>query len=339
MALDIDRLSEEVVRGTQLLIDRAVKQIAADNAALRREVEGLLARLADVEARAPVPGPRGEPGAQGEQGPPGKDGADGKDGRDGIDGVDGAPGRDGVDGAPGRDGADGAPGRDGLDGAAGRDGIDGKDVDPAEVQAMVAKAVSEIEIPAPRDGIDGKDGRDGIDGKDGRDGIDGKDGLLPLIRAWDDRVHYAGECVTRNGATWQAQRDTGREPPHEDWLCIAAAGRDGRSFTFRGTYEPSETYAALDVVALDGGSFVALSDAPEDAPGSGPNWKLLVQRGKPGQKGEKGDRGDIGPKGRDGLPGPALIAADVSDEGVLTLTCDDGRTVTADFYDVLRRLQ
>jgi hypothetical protein len=331
MALDIDRLSAEVVRGTQLLIDRAVEKIVTDNAELRREVEQLTSRLAEVEARAPVPGPQGpqgEPGKDGAPGADGKDGRDGIDGKDGADGIDGAPGRDGVDGAPGRDGIDGkdgAPGLDGKDGAPGRDGADGKDGAPG------------------RDGVDGspgRDGADGVDGKDGspgRDGVDGKDGKLPVVRAWADRVHYEGECVTLAGATWQAQKDTGHAPPHDDWLCIAAAGRDGRSFTFRGVYEAGEAYAALDVVALEGGSFVAMSDEPGECPG--PDWKLLVQRGKPGMRGEKGERGDAGVRGRDGAPGPALIAANVSDDGVLTLTCEDGREVTADFYDVLRRLQ
>jgi hypothetical protein len=298
MALDIDRLTDEVVRGTQLLIDRAVAKIAEENAALRKDVEGLTARLAEVEARAPVPGPEGP------MGPPGKDGADGAPGRDGIDGKDGEPGKDGRDGIDGKDGADGAPGRDGADGAPGRDGADG-----------VA-------------------GRDGIDGKDG---VDGRDGKLPLVRAWSDGVHYEGDCVTFGGATWQAQRDTGRQPPHEDWICLAAPGRDGRSFTFRGTYDAAETYQALDVVAMDGGSFVAMCDEPGEC--SGPNWKLIVQRGKPGQRGEKGERGDMGPKGRDGAAGPALIAASVSEDGVLSLVREDGHEVTADFYDVLRRVK
>lgn len=294
MALDIDRLTEEVLRGTTLLIDRAVAALAEDNAALRRDVETLVGRLADLEAREP------------EQGPPGKDGIDGKDG---VDGKDGEPGRDGVDGKDGRDGIDGKDGEPGVNGRDGIDGINGKD---------------------------GEAGRDGVDGKDGVDGIDGRDGKLPIVRAWIDGVHYEGDCVTRDGATWQAQRDTGRAPPHEDWICLAAAGRDGRSFAFRGAFDDAETYAALDVVALDGGSFVAMSDDPGECPG--PNWKLLVQRGKPGQKGERGERGEAGLRGRDGLPGPSLIAATVSEEGVLTLTRDDGQEVSADFYDVLRRL-
>jgi hypothetical protein len=73
-----------------------------------------------------------------------------------------------------RDGVDGAPGRDGLDGAAGRDGSNG------------------------RDGAPGERGRDGIDGKDGAPGERGPEGpagKLPIVRAWEDRVHYEGDVV------------------------------------------------------------------------------------------------------------------------------------------------
>lgn len=305
MALDIDRLAGELVRGAELLVARAVERLTEDNASLRRECKALAARLAEVEARAPVPG---------------------KDGKDGADGHHGKDGRDGVDG---------------------RDGRDGKDADPEEIARLVASAVAALP-PAPpgRDGIDGKDGRDGkdgvdgkdgLDGKDGRDGLDGKDALLPVVKAWSDRVHYAGECVTRDGATWQARCDTGRAPPHEDWICLAAPGRDGRSFAVRGTFDPAATYSAFDVVALNGGSFVARHDCPGDCPGDG--WQLLASRGKPGMKGDKGDRGDRGVSGDRGVAGPALIGATVSSDGVLTLVRDDGAQIEADFYDVLGRLK
>ena len=49
----------------------------------RGELEGLAMRIAELEARAPVPGPAG---------PPGSAGRDGVDGKDGLDGKDGAPG-------------------------------------------------------------------------------------------------------------------------------------------------------------------------------------------------------------------------------------------------------
>lgn len=171
-----------------------------------------------LDGKDGAPGPAGERGEPGQKGDPGADGAAGRDGKDADPEVMVKMVADAVAVAlpaavekalearladmvakaaelvprP-KDGADGAAGRDG------RDGLDGKSVDPAEVEAIVAKHVAAI--PAPKDGINGKDGRDGVDGKgvdvaevmelvvkavealpkpadgkDGRDGINGKDG-------------------------------------------------------------------------------------------------------------------------------------------------------------------
>ena len=243
------------------------------------------------------------------------------------DGVDGAPGRDGLDGVPGRDGSngrDGAPGERGLQGERGADGLPG------------------------RNGVDGAPGRDGAPGERGRDGIDGKDGApgergpegpagkLPIVRAWEDRVHYEGDVVHLNGSSWQALRDTGRQPPHADWQIIASAGRDGtdgRSFVHRGPWSPAETYGAMDVVMLGGSGFVAVRDAPGECPGEG--WKLIASKGSRGAPGERGAQGERGPAGP---AGAALVAADIDDDGTLTLTNADGSRVVCDLYPLLSRL-
>ncbi len=120
--------------------------------AIGETVSDLRARLIQVEARAPVPGPQGPPGERGEVGPKGADGMAGKAGTDGLHGKDGAPGTDGAEGLPGLQGKDG---RDGLDGKDGEAGLNGKD---------------------GRDGLDGKDGAAGLHGKDGAAGLNGKDG-------------------------------------------------------------------------------------------------------------------------------------------------------------------
>lgn len=249
-----------------------------------------------------------------------------------------------------------------------KDGIDGKDADPEVIERMVAEAVSRI--PAPKDGIDGKDGRDGLDGLPGRDGVDGKDGApgangepgrdgrdgvdgsagrdgergpegppgkLPIVREWSEGVHYEGETVSHLGSTYQALRDTGRAPPNEDWHCIASAGRDGmdgRSFRIRGTWAEGESYQALDVVALGGASFAARRDEPGACPGDG--WQLIAAQGKRGNPGERGASGKTGERGN---AGPPAIAADVDDQGMLTITNGDGSTVTCDLYPLLSRLQ
>lgn len=265
-----------------------------------------------------------------------------RDGRDGVDGRDGAPGRDADPVTDERIAAvvaahlamhPPAAGRDGRDGADGKDGAAGRDADPVtdERLAAVVSAYLSAHPAAP-----GRDGRDGVDGKDGAPGAPGEQGRLPAARAWEDRVHYALDVVTHDGCLYQAQRDTGRAPPHDDWLCLAARGRDGeagRSLNICGTYREGEAYQHLDVVALNGASFVARRDAPGACPGDG--WQLVAAQGKSGRPGEPGRPGMRGERGD---AGPGVAALDVDDDGMVTLTHADGSTVTLDLYPLLSRL-
>jgi hypothetical protein len=142
----------------------------------------------------------------------------------------------------------------------------------------------------------------GEKGLKGDTGERGPTGTLRVAEPWTERVHYAGEVVTHSGGTWQAVRDTGRPVATEDWVCLAAPGaagrdgRDGRGMALRGTYAPGMKYAALEIVALNGASFVARRDDPGPCPGDG--WQLLVKQGKQGPPGEgvKGDRGERAPR-------------------------------------------
>lgn len=174
-------------------------------------------------------------------------------------------------------------------------------------------------------------------GEPGRDGADGAPGKLPTVSEWADRVYHESDVVTFDGALYQAQRLTGKAPPHDDWRCIARAGRDGadgRSLNPRSTWSADETYARLDVVVLDGGAFVARRDNPGPCPGDG--WQLLVSRGKPGRPGEKGERGERGSRGD---PGPAVVGIEIDGNGVVTVTNADGSTAAGDFYPVLSRIE
>jgi hypothetical protein len=122
------------------------------------------------------------------------------------------------------------------------------------------------------------------------------------IRAWKpDTIYHEGAIVAFAGGTWQAQRDTARVPGAQDWVCLASAGH---SFTVRGTFNETAEYHRLDVVALNGGSFIALKDAPGPCPGSG--WQLIASQGKRGAAGEKGERGAQGPQGNPGLSGATI---------------------------------
>lgn len=239
----------------------------------------------------------------------------------------------------------------------------GKDADPAEIRRMVEEAVSAI--PVPKDGVTPapEEVRAIVDElvraavseiprpKDGEDGVsvnpdqvramveeavaaipkpqDGKDGRLPVVKAWEDRVYYEGEVCSHGGATYQASVDTGRAPPHTDWTCIAAKGRDGSDadqIELCGTFDGERDYRRLSVVMLNGASFIAKKDEPGTCPGEG--WQLMSQQGKRGGPGEvkKADRGTRPTK------------MNVSDDGVLRLAMDDGSSVECDLYPLLARL-
>ena len=66
-----------------------------------------------------------------------------------------------------------------------------------------------------------------------------------------------------------------------------------RQWRHRRTYDPKQNYADGDVVAHDGGSWLALTDDPGALPGDG--WAQLTVRG---QRGKPGERGPPGPEGR-----------------------------------------
>jgi len=319
--MDVERMADAILRGTALQIAKATEPLVA-------QIALMTARLAEVDARAMVPGPQGDRGTDGTDGKDGDKGSDGTNGRDGDDGPDGANGERGADGTNGTDGKDGERGADGIAGTDGKDGTDGatgKDGTDGD------RGLDGKDGERGADGTHGADGQNGTDGKDGTDGLIGK---MPIAEAWADRVHYAGACVTHHGALWQAKADTGKLPGGDDWQCLAAAGRDGRTPVMRGTYDPADQYCYLDIVARDGGSSVALRDNPGECPG--PDWQMMTAPGKRGQKGETGDRGVQGPQGK---AAAAPIAMTVDGDGLLTLAMDSGDELSADFYPVLRSLK
>jgi hypothetical protein len=152
-----------------------------------------------------------------------------------------------------------------------------------------------------------------------------------------DAIHYQGEVVTHMGATFQARSDTGRAPPHEDWICIASAGRDARSPTIRTTYSATERYSFLDIVALGGSSFIARRDNPGECPG--PGWQLVASAGKPGRQGPKGDAGARGERGLAGDPAPLIVGwkIDATAYTVTPIMSDDSPAPPIDLHPLFEQ--
>lgn len=137
--------------------------------------------------------------------------------------------------------------------------------------------------------------------------------------------------------TFQALKDTAQAPPHSDWIRLAASGRHGkdgkdgeagRSFKIRGTYKDDTAYEFMDVVALNGSSFVARNWDPGKCPG--PGWQLIASAGKPGIKGQAGPKGEPGEKGERGLPGATVLNWKINQEDyTVALVMSDGSEVPA----------
>jgi hypothetical protein len=223
---------------------------------------------------------------------------------------DGEPGKDGEAGPVGLPGPAGEPGEPGPLGPPGEPGHPGEP------------------------GTKGERGEPGEKGMEGLPGSPGAPGMLPVVKSWSDEIHYQGAVVAHDGATWQAVRDTGRAPPHEDWIPLARAGRDGAdgaSLRVRGTWKSEEQYKALDIAILNGGGFVARRDNPGQ-PGVGDGWQLLASQGKQGKPGE---RGSAGPPGKDA---PKNARMDVDEDGVIRLIDSEGGEVMCDLYPILAKL-
>jgi hypothetical protein len=166
---------------------------------------------------------------------------------------------------------------------------------------------------------------------------------MPIVKEWRlDKVHYRGDVVAHEGATWQAQRDTAKTP-HEDceeWICLARRGEPGRSPHVKGTYSAERDYAELDIVVRNGGSFIAKVSTPRPFDGDGgQDWQCLTM---PGKKGPQGDPGPHGDKGERGEPGPAgsIIAAwevDPTNYSATAVMSDGMRAGTLDLRPLFER--
>ena len=208
-----------------------------------------------------------------------------------------------MQGPQGERGEKGERGQDGPQGPQGERGQDGS------------------QGPQGERGYLGERGEPGLQGPRGERGEKGDPGLLPMVRMWvEDEISYMGTVVSCDGGTWQAQKDTAQKPPHRDWLLLAAAGRNASTPIVRGTFDPAETYDALNIVAFNGSSFIARWNDPGECPGDG--WQLIASCGRAGKPGPKGDRGEPGPRGN---PGNSIIRGEIDRKTyTLKLIASDG---------------
>jgi integrin beta 3 len=204
MQLDADALAEMLA------------PIIADEVA--KATGPLLARIADLEARKPEAGPRGEKGEPGERGEKGDAGTDGSNGRDGAGIVDGFINRDGhliatlSDGTT-RDFGE-IVGKDGRDGEAGKDGRDGFGFDDMDVNVLDDDRTIELSF---------------------RRG----DEVKAFTLKWPTMIYRgvysqgkeyeAGDAVTWGGHVWIAERSTSAKPdqPGEGWRLAVKRGARG----------------------------------------------------------------------------------------------------------------
>jgi hypothetical protein len=162
-----------------------------------------------------------------------------------------------------------------------------------ETRLELRAAIAELELRIERAIAGVQNGPPGADGPPGPQGAAGARG-------------EAGEAITG--------------PPGEQGIPgpPGEPGSDGRTLVPKGAWKPAGAYEALDVVMLDGSSFIALDDAPGACPGDG--WRLLAMRGKSGP------------------PGAVPMALEIDDQGLQTLRFGDGTTLTCDLYPLFARL-
>jgi hypothetical protein len=297
------------------------------------------------------PGERGEPGAaglkgdRGERGENGEPGSPGESGWQGEKGNSGEPGEKGEPGERGEKGDQGECGEKGEQGICGEPGVIGSKGEPGE---RGEKGEPGLKGERGEPGAFGLKGERGEPGERGEKGEQGLPGELPIVKEWIDEVHYAGDVVTYNGGTYQAMKDTAKEPGrHSDWLRLAAPGdngidgkngTDGRSFRIRGTYDPNcgkpgyLRYEQLDVVTLNSTWFVALKDNPGSCPGA--DWKS----GPVGKRGEKGERGQRGERGLSGIDGREVVDWKVDDKAfeVIPIMNDGKKGPSINMEDLFR---
>ena len=168
---------------------------------------------------------------------------------------------------------------------------------PEEIQKMVDAAVSAMDI---KHGTDGTPGRDGLD-------ID----ILPEIDV--EKSYPRGTYAQHQGGLWRSHCKT---HGMKGWECVVDGiadigidfADDPRQVTIRtvkssgivvekqvfmpvvvdkGVYRKDSEYLKGDGVTSGGNFWIAQKDAPDGAPGTTPDWRLAVKKGRDAPRGDK----------------------------------------------------
>ena len=95
----------------------------------------------------------------------------------------------------------------------------------------------------------------------------------------------------------------------------------------RGEYNNTNQYDKIDIVSMEGGSWISNKPVRGVKPGTDPeSWTQLAQKGETGPKGDTGDTGPQGPKGDTGDTGPQGPKGDKGDTGPQGPKGDKGDT-------------
>ena len=87
-----------------------------------------------------------------------------------------------------------------------------------------------------------------------------------------------------------------------------------------------------NIVALNGGSFIARRDEPGECPGNG--WQSLTLPGKRGAAGEAGKKGERGEKGE---RGPGIIGWEVDQYAVRAVLANKSRSEPLDLRNLFEQ--
>jgi Collagen triple helix repeat (20 copies) len=191
------------------------------------------------------------------------------------------------------------PGPAGLTGPAGERGLQGEPGEAGSPGEQGAQGEPGQQGPAGEPGPPGAKGEQGAQGEQGPIGEPGTPGAAgaPGAPGIDGAKGEPGE-PGQQGPAGETGPPGPQGPP-------GPAGQNARQWCHRRNYDVAQVYDDGDVVAHDGGSWLALHDEPGPLPGAG--WAQLTVRGQRGKPGDKGERGPAGPPGR-GIVDVAIAA-------------------------------